>query len=234
MAMSSDENHLRHCMLFEFNRGLKATEATKNICEVYGEVISVRKCQEWFARFRSGDFDLKDRQRSGRPSVLDNDVLKTMVESDPRLSTRELATKLNTSQSTIDRHLHEINKVNKAGIWVPHQLSADNLLQRISICTSLLARQEVDPFLKRIITGDEKWVLYLNVERKNQWLSPGQTPIPTAKSGLHPKKVMLCVWWDMEGVVYFELLDMNQTITAEVYCEQLDRLKENLTKKNLF
>ena len=31
------------------------------------------------------------------------------------------------------------------------------LTKRISICDSLLKRNETDPFLKRIIRGDEKW-----------------------------------------------------------------------------
>ncbi|GFS73318.1 hypothetical protein TNCV_4711981 [Trichonephila clavipes] len=34
---------------------------------------------------------------------------------------------------------------------------------------SLLKRHENDPFLKRIITGDEKWVVYNNVKRKRSW-----------------------------------------------------------------
>jgi histone-lysine N-methyltransferase SETMAR len=62
-------------------------------------------------------------------------------------------------------------------------------------------------------------------------LSPGQTPIPTAKPSLHPKKVMLCVWWDMFGVIYFELLNPNQTINSEVYCRQLDQLNQSLKSK---
>lgn len=229
--MDLNETHYRHCMLYEFRRGSNATEAVKNICSVYGDVISVRKCQEWFTKFRSDNFDLKDIPRSGRPSELDNDALTSVVESDPRLTSRELAEKFKCDQSTIIRHLHQIGKSNKAGIWVPHQLSHENLLQRISICTSLLAREKSNSFLNRIVTGDEKCVLYVNAERKNQWLSPGQKPIPTPKAGLHPKKVMLSVWWDMEGVVYFELLDMNQGITADIYCEQLDRLKSALTTK---
>ncbi len=36
-----EEAHLRHCMLYEFRKGSKATEATKNICEVYGDVLDV-------------------------------------------------------------------------------------------------------------------------------------------------------------------------------------------------
>jgi hypothetical protein len=42
---------------------------------------------------------------------------------------------------------------------------------------------------------------------------------------------MLCIWWDMKGVIYFELLDINQTITANVYSQQLQRLNEALFQK---
>jgi histone-lysine N-methyltransferase SETMAR len=95
----------------------------------------------------------------------------------------------------------------------------------------LATRQERDLFINRIVTGGEKWVLYVNKERKRQWLSPGQRPVLTAKPGLHPKKVMLCVWWDIKGVVHYEVLEPNQTITAELYCEQLDCLNQVLVSK---
>ena len=62
-----EENHIRHFMLFEFRKDIKATEATKNICDVYGDVLDVRKCQRWFNKFRSGNVDLSDDHRSGRP-----------------------------------------------------------------------------------------------------------------------------------------------------------------------
>jgi histone-lysine N-methyltransferase SETMAR len=37
---------------------------------------------------------------------------------------------------------------------------------------------------------------------------------------------MLCIWWDMEGIVHYALLERNLTVTAERYCQQLRRLKE--------
>ena len=49
-------------------------------------------------------------------------------------------------------------------------------------------------WLRNLITGDEKWVLYINCTHKRQWLSPGQTGVATPKVDLHPKKVMLSVW----------------------------------------
>ena len=36
---------------------------------------------------------------------------------------------------------------------------------------------------------------------------------------------MLSVWWSVRGVEYWELLPDNTTVTAEVYCAQLDKLK---------
>jgi [histone H3]-lysine36 N-dimethyltransferase SETMAR len=35
----------------------------------------------------------------------------------------------------------------------------------------------------------------------------------------------------MKGILYFELLNMDQRITAEIYCQQLDRLRKILIKK---
>ena len=32
---------------------------------------------------------------------------------------------------------------------------------------------------------------------------PAQT---TSKAGIHQKKVLLSIWWDYKGIIYFELL----------------------------
>ena len=40
----------------------------------------------------------------------------------------------------------------------------------------------------------------------------------------HGKKLMLCIWWDQLGVVYYELLKLNETITRALYRTQLMRL----------
>ena len=85
--------------------------------------------------------------------------------------------------------------------------------------------------MKKIITGDEKWIVYNNVKRKRAWGSLGSFPQVAAKSGLHPKKVILSIWWDYKGVVYYELLPVNETITAAKYCDQLDRLREAVAQK---
>ena len=43
--------------------------------------------------------------------------------------------------------------------------------------------------------------------------------------------MLLCIWWDQLGVVYYELLKPNETITGSVYRTQLMRLSRALKKK---
>ena len=141
-------------------------QARKKLYDVYGEKTSTaRQCQNWFARFRSEDFDLKDVRRSGLPNEV-ADKIKAMIKNNLRSTTREIAEKLNISHTCVERHLKQLGYVNKLDIWVPHKLNKIQLTKRISICDSLLKRKETDLFLKRIITGDEKWVVYDNVVRK--------------------------------------------------------------------
>jgi len=73
---------------------------------------------------------------------------------------------------------------------VPHDLIVKNLMDRISICESLLKRNKIEPFLKRLITHDEKSITTIIYEEDRDRNKMKQT---MAKSGLTPKKVMLCV-----------------------------------------
>jgi len=84
-------------------------------------------------------------------------------------------------------------------------------MDRFSICDLLLKRNENCPFFKRMITGDEKWIVYNNVQRKRSWEKKDKLPQTTLKQNIHAKKVMLCIWWDCKGIVYYELLPQNQT-----------------------
>ena len=76
---------------------------------MYGKgTITDRAVGNGFMKFRSGDTSLKDEPRPGCSSDFDDDALKTLVKCNAHQSTRELADKLNTSQSTICRHLEKI------------------------------------------------------------------------------------------------------------------------------
>ena len=58
--------------------------------DVYGEeALKNRQCQIWFDKFRSGDFSLKDEQRSGRPNKDDDDQIKAIIESNRHVTVRD-------------------------------------------------------------------------------------------------------------------------------------------------
>lgn len=203
----------------------------RKICDVYGDdALTKRVCQKWFARFRSGNFDVEDRPRTGRPTEADNQEIKALVNANPKITTREIANSLNISQPTVVRRLKKIGYVSRLNVWVPHVLTEEQLTKRISFCDMLKKRNEIDPFLSRIVTGDEKWVLYENVDRQRSWGPRGEPPPTTPKAGLHPRKVLLSIWWDRKGVIYYELLPEGKTIDSKVYCQQLTKL--NLAIKN--
>lgn len=230
--MEENKHHFRHIMLFYFRKGENAAETQREICSVYGEdAVDDSTVRKWFRRFRDGNFNLEDEKRSGRPSEIDSHQILALVETDRHKTTREIADNLKINQSTVVRRLRQLGMVSKSDVWVPHELSQRNLINRISACDSLLKRYEIDPFLNRMVTGDEKWIVYNNVKRKRSWSKKDEAPLTTAKAGLHPKKVMLCIWWDYKGIIYYELLPENQTINSDKYCSQLDELKRAIDRK---
>ncbi|KAG9434271.1 histone-lysine N-methyltransferase SETMAR-like [Apis mellifera carnica] len=132
------------CILYEFQQGRNAfnkEEACRNLLKVFGEgTVSDRTCRRWYEKFETGDFDLSDKPRSGRPSLIDDDVVKAMLEQDPFLITSEIAERLNSAQQIISDYIRKIGLMWKYSRWVPHELSQKNLDDRVVICTSLLAR----------------------------------------------------------------------------------------------
>ncbi|GFW91501.1 histone-lysine N-methyltransferase SETMAR [Trichonephila clavipes] len=80
------------------------------------------------------------------------------------------------------------------------------MMDQISICETLSKRNKIHPFLKRMVIGDEKWDTYYNIVRKRSWSKYGEA----AQTGLLPH---------------------GQTLSSDLYCQQLDRLKLVIDQK---
>ena len=231
------KSHFRHLLLFAFNRGQKASEATRDICAVYGEdAIAERTARDWFARFKHDKFDLNDALRSGRPVEIDEDQLGDLLKEDGRQTCRELGEKMNCDFATISRHLQSMGFTQKLGAWVPHELTQKQKDKRLSIAAQNHARHQGthghrQRFLYRIVTGDEKWCLYVNMKQRKEWVCPGEKPKPRIKKDLHPMKTMICVWWDWEGLIHWEMLGKNMTVEKNLYKSQLHRVNEAIQQK---
>ncbi|KAM5254151.1 histone-lysine N-methyltransferase SETMAR-like [Hipposideros larvatus] len=133
--------------------GKNVHQACEKLREVYGDnALQECECQRWFTKFRAGDFDLNNASRSGRPTEVDDDKIKALIESNPHYTTREIAETLNIHHLSIHDHLKKLGYVSKLVIWVPHKLKEVHLTARINICNMLIKHEENEPFLKRLIT----------------------------------------------------------------------------------
>ena len=104
-------------------------------------------------------------------------------------------------------------------------------MDRLNICDTLLKHNEIEPFLKRIITDGEKWVKYENIVRKRSWKKRDKRSQTTSEPGFSVHKVILCVRWDWKEIIHYELLSLGQTINSVLYCEQLEKLRQATEKK---
>jgi len=137
-----------------------------------------------------------------------------------------LAEQLGVSQAAISMRLHAIGKIQKIGKWVPHELNDRQMERRQNTCQILLARQKRKLFLHRIVIGDEKWIYFQNPKRKKSWVDPAQPLTSSSRSNRFGRKTMLCVWWDLEGVIY-ELLKPGEIVNAhhqQLICVKLHRV----------
>ena len=62
-----------------------------------------------FKKFRADDESPENDERSGRPSDVDNDQLRALVEANTCITVRELASELDVTYTTISNHLREIS-----------------------------------------------------------------------------------------------------------------------------
>lgn len=96
--------HIRHIMLYQFERGHTVTETFRDQNEFYGEgTTGERQVRRWFERFESGNTSLEDVGGRGRPSNFDDHALLQAMEEDKSLTTRMLPEQFDVSQSTIVR-----------------------------------------------------------------------------------------------------------------------------------
>ncbi|KFD51240.1 hypothetical protein M514_07840 [Trichuris suis] len=161
--MDPGKEHFRHVLFFLFKRGKTAAEAKKILCDTYGDgIVSIATCPRWHRRFQTGNFD-------------------ALLDDNSAVTTQELAEALDVHRTTVCLHLHGMGKIQKYGKWVPHSLSESAKTDRLNTCKELLKNHRKKSFLWRIVTRDEKWVLYDNPKRKNIGCTQVKRPHPHQK-----------------------------------------------------
>ncbi|GJQ72694.1 hypothetical protein Trydic_g1351 [Trypoxylus dichotomus] len=143
-----------------------------------------------------------------------------MLDIDPCQTLDELSATLDVDRFTVRKCLHKAEnstgvKGTLIGVW-----------SRAKCCFN-----NKKGVLHRIITGDKEWIHYDNPKCKLAWVKPGELVPSKPKRNNHGLKVMLCIWWDVRGIVYYELLKPSETINFQLYRHQLVCFKQTIQEK---
>ena len=107
MEMMLGKKQIWAIFLLEFKMDCKAAETTCNINNTFGPgTANERTVQWWFRKLCKGDEHLED-ECNGRPSEVDNNQLRAIIEAGSLTTTQEVAKKL-----SVDYHGHSAFEAN--------------------------------------------------------------------------------------------------------------------------
>ena len=82
-SFKPNKRHLRKLLIYFFNLKKSAAEVHRLLVETYGEAaLSERSCREWFQKFKNGESDIEDKERSGGSKVYEDVELKALLDQD--------------------------------------------------------------------------------------------------------------------------------------------------------
>ncbi|GFV67369.1 histone-lysine N-methyltransferase SETMAR [Trichonephila clavipes] len=122
------------------------------------EMNQLTTCNFWYRRFHSGIFDVKEAPRTGRTIVENVSKIPEIIEVNRHNSSRGISQELKIDHKTVLNHLSKVGFKTKPPVSELHQFTLKNMMDRISLCEALAKRNEIDPFFKRMVTGNKQWV----------------------------------------------------------------------------
>ena len=176
-------------------KNMKPAEIHLQLCDVYGEhAMSSSKLRRWVRLFKEGRENVRDDPRSGRPSMVNEDLVR-VVEEKIREKRRFTITSLSLHFPQISRSLlHEIvsDKLKFRKLcarWVPKMLTEEHRWKRQVSALDFLKRysEEGDNYLSRVVTEDEMLVSYATPESKQQSMEWRHTSSPLPRA-LHRRR----------------------------------------------
>ncbi|GFW65985.1 histone-lysine N-methyltransferase SETMAR [Trichonephila clavipes] len=169
---------IRSVIRFLTTKNVSVAKIHRQISDVYGpNAMSSSKVRKWVRAFKDGRENVHDEPRSGRPSVITDDLVNAVdekIREDRRFTISTLALEFpNVGRTTLHKVVSEKLKFRKlCAHWVPRLLTEEHKLKRMTCALDFLDRyhKEGDQFLERIVTEDETWVSHITQSLNvSQW-----------------------------------------------------------------
>jgi len=124
---------------------------------IFMDAILVRVAQSWFKCFQFGHFDVEDAPRSGRTIIGKVDEIMKKVEQDRHISSHDIDKEINIDHKTVLNYLEKdwYRKNSMLGATWFNSEKFTRLNFHLRIITKM-EWNKIEPFFKRLITGDEK------------------------------------------------------------------------------
>lgn len=233
---------VRSVIRFLCAKRVKSIDIHREICAVYGEnIMSEGMVRKWVRSFKDGRSNVHDEERSGRPSVITDDLVGKVdqkIQENRRFTISTLSEQFpQVSRSVVYEIVTERLHYRKlCSRWVPKMLTEVHKTKRLGSALSFLSRydEEGDDFLNQIVTGDETWVAYVTPESKQQSMEWRHSTSPRKvkfKQTISARKIMCTVFWDRKGVLMVDFLPRGDTINSMTYCETLKKLRRAIQNK---
>ena len=119
-------------MLFCLHLKKSATGCHRLLVEAYGNhTLTVQIVENCFRRFKSGDFNLKDKEGPGQPKKFEDPELEAFLDQDPCVTLSMMSDKFNVDVSTVSKRLKTMGVIQRQGNWVPYQLKPIDIERRL-------------------------------------------------------------------------------------------------------
>ena len=70
----------------------------------------------------------------------------------------------------------------------------------------MLSRNKGEPFLHRIVTRDEKWILYDNRKHSTSWSDTDEASKHSPKPNIHEKELMVTAWRSSHSLIHYSFI----------------------------
>lgn len=137
--MDNQKFHIRVVILFFVKKGEKACKNT------YDDDVGDSSVRRRFTKSETGELSLEDDGWSGKPSKLDEHILKAKIEENSDITTRELTDWLEFTKTRTHEQLVKLGYIYRYNVRVARKFSEKTCLVPHSVCDVLLKRNEIMP-----------------------------------------------------------------------------------------
>ena len=101
---------------------------------MYGkDAVTARTRESWFEKIRSGNLCVDNSSRSGRPTEIDTENIKVLLDANLNSTIRYIAGELQISYPGVSGHISKISYVRRLDAWVPRALTEAQMARRTDI-----------------------------------------------------------------------------------------------------